>query len=90
MDDFDKKIIENSIKGRVKLYQDGRHMVEQNVILDVLFSIYQPDQIGVIDYHGPNRNYQRENITNLNMNFHNFSENKKCMLSIILKGNIIM
>ena len=67
LEDFDQRINDNSIKGRVELYRDGRHMVEQNVILDLLFSIYQPDQIGVIDYHGPNRNYQRENITNLNM-----------------------
>jgi hypothetical protein len=35
------------------------------------------DQLGIIDFHGPNRFYQRENISNLNINLTDISEQYK-------------
>lgn len=36
-------------------------------VLELLFSVYDPDNIGVIDYHGPHRDYKRERISSVNL-----------------------
>ncbi len=40
----------------------------ESVVLEVLFGTYQPDNLGVIDYHGPHRNYGRERISQIRLN----------------------
>jgi hypothetical protein len=34
---------------------------------EVIFSTYEPDHIGVIDFHGSNRDYQRERLGGINL-----------------------
>lgn len=76
--EFDNTIESKLFKGKVEILPFEQPIqITPNIVLELLFSIYQPDLIGIIDYHGPNRNYQRENVTNLNMNHQNFTENKK-------------
>lgn len=41
--------------------------VTENLLLEVLFSTYQPQDLGIIDYHGPHRNYSRERLGNISL-----------------------
>ena len=68
-----------------KLYDSVSYFVERGEaittppkleILKMIFTIYMSDQIGVIDYHGPHRNYARENFNTVNLNIEVDSENK--------------
>ena len=37
-------------------------------LAEIVFSTYDPEHIGIIDFHGAHRNYQRENIGGINLN----------------------
>lgn len=39
-----------------------------NILLEVVFSSYRPHDLGVIDYHGAHRNYNRETVGGINLN----------------------
>lgn len=39
-----------------------------NTLLAFIFSIYDPTNIGIIDYHSANRSYQREKVGGINVN----------------------
>jgi predicted ATP-dependent endonuclease of OLD family len=45
-----------------------------SAILEVVFSIYEPEHLGVFDYHSANRTYQRERIGGINVNIEETSE----------------
>ena len=45
----------------------GAAQAEPNLLLEIIFSTYEPQQLGVVDYHGPNRNYNRERLSNINL-----------------------
>ncbi len=42
--------------------------VENSLILPIIFSTFRPLEIGVIDYHGAQRHYNRENVQGINLN----------------------
>lgn len=52
----------------VELRPDLHMNVAPSAVLEFVFGIYDPQHIGVIDYHGPNRTYQRERIGGINVN----------------------
>ncbi|WP_342630605.1 AAA family ATPase [Marinobacter alkaliphilus] len=45
-------------------------------VLELVFSLYQPQDIGVIDYQSPTRTYAREQVSNLNLQIKDASVNK--------------
>ena len=36
-------------------------------VVELIFSIFRPQDIGIIDYHGPNRSYNREKLGGVNL-----------------------
>ncbi len=64
----------------------GAASTEDNLVLEVLFSSYQPQHIGVIDYHGPTRNYAREQFGGINLNLEE-SEDKLRQHALYNYGN---
>ncbi len=44
-----------------------QHSTAANAALELLFSTYEPDSLGVIDYHGAQRNYNREQLGGINL-----------------------
>lgn len=66
-DPFEREI-ENSIHyGRLTIEPTGRATIQQNILLEVVFSSFDPRSIGVIDYHGSHRNYAREELSGINL-----------------------
>ena len=45
----------------------SNHQIISPSVLQLVFS-YHVDKLGIIDYHGPHRNYQRERLDNINLN----------------------
>ncbi|WP_288942521.1 AAA family ATPase [uncultured Roseovarius sp.] len=43
-------------------------------VLELVFSLYRPEAIGVIDYHSPSRVYDREQLGNLNLRIRDASD----------------
>jgi predicted ATPase len=56
------------IVGLIDIQLDGRITIAKSNLLSVIFSNYRPRQIGVIDFHGAQRHYGRENVQGINLN----------------------
>ena len=55
--------------GQLEIMPNGTATTIKNVLLELVFSSFQPTHIGVIDYHGAHRNYVREGLGGINLNF---------------------
>lgn len=55
-------------EGRLEITPTGEANTQDNVLLEILFSSYEPKKIGLIDYHGSHRNYGREQLGGINLN----------------------
>lgn len=69
MKNFVEQIKKNEFEAELKLEIGKEPFVKDNIILEVLFSTFNPEELGIIDYHGANRTYQKERIQNLNLRF---------------------
>jgi hypothetical protein len=58
----------NLLSAAVTVNPDLNLTVQPNPGLELLFSTYAPHHLGVIDYHGAQRNYNREELGNINLN----------------------
>jgi predicted ATPase len=47
---------------------------QQNTVLQFAFGVYDPEHIGIIDYHSANRTYQRERVGGINVNIEETSQ----------------
>ncbi len=52
----------------LSLLKPDRIIVKQCSTLNYIFSRYKPSEIGMIDYHSSERNYNREQINSVNLN----------------------
>ncbi|SFG03356.1 AAA domain-containing protein, putative AbiEii toxin, Type IV TA system [Salegentibacter agarivorans] len=75
MVEFDRLIKSNEFYGEVLIFSDNTQKVLSNIVLEILFNTFSPDELGIIDYHGAHRNYQKENLQNLNLRFDNSNDN---------------
>jgi len=76
------KEIKNSINdsdflGEVTINKDFTIKINENSILSMFFSIYDPNNIGIFDYHSSQRIYQRERLDNVNLNLKTSKQNSK-------------
>lgn len=51
----------------LRIDRDGSTHSPDNPLLELLFSTYEPQTLGVIDYHGAHRTYNRENLGSINL-----------------------
>lgn len=47
---------------------DGNVFIAESEVLTIVFSIVEPEHLGLIDFHGANRNYSREAVGGINLN----------------------
>lgn len=52
----------------VTIIPSGQISITPSKVLSVIFSTYRPRNIGVIDFHGAQRHYGRENVQGINLN----------------------
>ena len=54
--------------GRIVITPQFAITVQECKTLELMFGTYDPEQLGVIDYHGPQRMYNREQLGGVNLN----------------------
>lgn len=57
-----------TIRGEFFVLPGGVPQIHNSLTLSVVFSTFRPSEIGVIDYHGAQRHYGRENVQGINLN----------------------
>lgn len=62
-----RELADPSVIGRVVINTNGEVMINTSRLLPVIFSNYRPRYIGVIDFHGAQRHYGRENVQGINL-----------------------
>lgn len=63
-----KELESQEILAQVVITPAGQVVTRPSNLLGVIFSNYRPRFIGVIDYHGAQRHYGRENVQGINLN----------------------
>jgi hypothetical protein len=56
------------ILARIEISPTGSVNILNSRLLSVIFTNYKPSHIGVIDFHGAQRHYGRENVQGINLN----------------------
>lgn len=57
-----------TVRGECFVPPGGALSMIDSLTLSVVFSTFRPTEIGVIDYHGAQRHYGRENVQGINLN----------------------
>jgi hypothetical protein len=52
----------------LRIEPDGKQLTAASRVLELVFSTYDPSNLGIVDYHGATRNYQREQVGGVNLN----------------------
>lgn len=66
-----------TLDGHLIVNTDLRYRINENIVLELLFSIYEPNDLGIIDYHGAHRTYNRERLGGINLNLNQSEERGK-------------
>jgi len=65
--DLRNELATQNIIGKVTIFPNGEIKISPSRLLSVIFTNYKPRQIGVIDFHGAQRHYGRENVQGINL-----------------------
>src|SRR5258706_5702502 len=63
-----KELAEPVIRGTFHIPPGGMPQITNSIALSIVFSTFRPTDIGVIDYHGAQRHYGREQVQGINLN----------------------
>lgn len=61
------ELTSEKITGRIVIKSNGQVEIANSRLLTVIFTNYKPREIGVIDFHGAQRHYGRENVQGINL-----------------------
>ena len=57
----------NEISGQVTILPSGQVTIQRNLVLESIWRIYDPQNVGVVNYHGSHRHYTRELVGGVNL-----------------------
>lgn len=66
-----------ALRARLVIDSSLNVVVDPNRVLEVLFRTFDPTHLGIIDYHGPMRSYQRETVGGLTLSLEGVEEQRK-------------
>jgi len=61
----------------VEVYPDGNLGISPNETVEAIFQTYDPEHLGILDYHSASRAYQRENLGGLNLDVKQFDAQRR-------------
>lgn len=64
---FAVELAQPTMTGAISIQPGGRMNIRQSIVLPVVFTLYRPREIGLIDYHGAQRHYGREQVQAVNI-----------------------
>lgn len=68
MKDLSTELSQPTVRGELTIDPGGEPKISPSKVLELVFSLYRPHDIGVIEYHGAQRSYSRENVQGINLN----------------------
>lgn len=68
-EDIRSELERTEIQGEVTISRNGTLSIRPNRALTYIFSTFQPDHLGVIDFHAADRSYTYEQVSNVNIRF---------------------
>ena len=64
-------------EGVVNIHPAGNVSLAANSVLQAVWSIYEPQHVGIVDYHGPQRFFSRESIGGVHLSLKTQEEGQK-------------
>jgi len=77
MPGFIKLLEQPTQTAEIVLRLKGRDTYQQNLVLEVIWGTFDPENIGIIDFHGAHRSYGYEKLNNINLDIKNTDERVK-------------
>lgn len=71
---FQEALREPTHTAELKMIPGGEPHPEESPVIELIFNLYQPKYLGVVEYYGPNRNYVREQLGGLNLQISNSAQ----------------
>ena len=75
--DLKQQLSANGHQGTVNIAPNGSVSLSSNLVLQAVWSIYDPQSIGIIDYHGPQRHFARESLGGVHLSLKTQEEGQK-------------
>lgn len=75
--DLKTRLNSSEHQGLVDISPTGNVSLSSNVVLQAVWSIYEPQSIGIIDYHGPQRHFSRESLGGVHLSLKTQEEGQK-------------
>lgn len=73
---LNNELAQPHIIGAVSIQPGQQLSIRDSIVLSTIFGNYKPREIGLIDYHGAQRHYGRENVQSLNINLDQIEQNQ--------------
>ena len=67
----------NEISGEVTILPSGQVTIQRNLVLESIWRIYDPQNVGVVNYHGSHRHYTREQVGGVNLSLKTQEQQEK-------------
>ncbi len=67
--DIRSELERQEIQGEVTIRRNGTLSIRPNRALTYIFTTFEPDHLGVIDFHAADRSYTYEQVSNVNIRF---------------------
>ena len=64
-------------QGVVDILPNGSVSLSHNLVLQAVWSIYEPQSVGIVDYHGPQRHFSRENLGGVHLSLKTQEEGQR-------------
>lgn len=81
VEELSPEILQELNKGKHELYVeiDSQRGIAAsgNPLIELLFQVYDPENLGIIDYHSASRSYQREALGSVDMNIANIENQRR-------------
>ena len=75
--DLNKKLAAATHQGVVNILPTGNVTLASNLVLQAVWSIYEPQNVGIVDYHGPQRHFSRENLGGVHLSLKTQEQGQK-------------
>jgi len=75
--DLQRRLQASVHQGLVDISPAGSVSLSSNVVLQAVWSIYEPQSVGIIDYHGPQRHFSRESLGGVHLSLRTQEEGQK-------------
>ena len=72
-----EQISSSEFVGQLIIHSNGRTSLSASIVLQSAWGIYEPQHVGIVDYHGPQRHFSRENVGNVNLNLKTKDQSEK-------------